>query len=248
MEEARMFEIWKGEALAEGVVGDGQCVSLVVNNVNSWTAKLFPGITWTDYISSVKTANQLMQAGNSKYFLTIVNDHADVNQLPLQGDIMVFDSTPSKGYSDTVQNSAGHCGVCDSASASGYTLMQQNAPAIGQHVNDSSYAWNYRPCLGWLRPINQLAVTSAPVASANVGKTLTLPKLNANQTPDTVWHVYNVAGPYDLAHATHVLDPALYGGLKYVIQADMGNGIYVIDTQDYGQVAIWTEATNAVIS
>ncbi|MGH7239940.1 MAG: hypothetical protein ACREHG_07725, partial [Candidatus Saccharimonadales bacterium] len=36
--------------------------------------------------------------------------------------------------------------------------------------------------------------------------------------------------------------------MSYVIQADKGNGIYVINTQDFGRVAIWTEDTAATIT
>ncbi|MGH7238165.1 MAG: hypothetical protein ACREGF_06540 [Candidatus Saccharimonadales bacterium] len=242
-----------GQILAvDGVPADkGQCSQVPV----SWAMAVFPGVAWSALLPEVGSNGGVDEwAGKStKYFTWIENNHADVNQLPLQGDIMVFGATPAKGYSNTFSNPDGHTGVCDSATPTGYTIVQQNAPNFGESVNDSSYPWKLNPCLGWFRAVNQPAnvtplpspstpAAPAPSNSINVGKNLNLPKTI------TQWHVYNVAGPYDLAHATHILDPAKYGGLSYVIQKDLGNGIYAINTQDFGQVAIYTKDTVATIS
>ena len=250
------FQTWKNGVLGQILDSDqvpadkGQCSQVPV----SWAEYLFPGVKWSDLLPAVGSDAGVDQwAGkNTKYFTWIANDTNDVNQLPMQGDIMVFGATPAKGYASQFKNPYGHTGVCDTASPTGYTIVQQNAPNFGESVNDSSYPWKLNPCLGWFRAVNQPAnvapqpspstPVTQPANSINVGRTLNLPK-SVSQ-----WHVYNVAGPYDLAHATHILDPAQYGGLSYVIQKDLGNGIYAIDTQDFGQVAIWTKDTVATIS
>lgn len=253
------FITWKSSVLGQVLDTDkvkadaGQCSQVPI----SWAEYLNPGVAWSDMLPAVGSDAGVDQwAGkSSKYFTWIENNTSDVNQLPLQGDILVFGATPAKGYSNQFKNPYGHTGVCDSASPTGYTLVQQNAPNFGESVNDSSYVWKLNPCLGWFRPANQPAntaplpsaatpsvQTSVPQNSINVGRTLNLPKSISS------WHVYNPDGPYDLAHATHVLDPAEYGGLSYVIQADKGNGIYVIDTQMFGPQAIWTANTVATIT
>lgn len=243
------YQAWKNSVLGKVLDSDhvaadnGQCTQVVI----SWGEQIYPGVAWQDLFPPVKAAKDMFNNYNKKYWLQIPNNRNDVNQLPLQGDILIFDKTPSQGYANQYDNPYGHAAVCDSASPTGYTIVQQNAPMPGEAVNDSSYAWKLNPCLGWLRPLNQPAnVTpqpspTPPQASSNVGKTLYLPKTIAQ------WHVYNVDGPYDLAHATHILNPAMFGGLSYKIVQDKGNGIYIIDTQDFGPVAIWTAGTVATI-
>lgn len=128
-------------------VGDGQCVPLV----NAYAQKLFPKENWSVTLGNVKSAKQLFKSANAKYFQKIENNHSDPNQLPKQGDIMVFDETPHAGATNTFKNPDGHTGVCDSASSSGYRLLQQNAPSNGAPANVTNYPWNFRYCIGWLR-------------------------------------------------------------------------------------------------
>lgn len=235
----------------DGVKNDaGQCSQVPI----SWAEVLFPGVPWSKLLPLANGNGGVdTWAGRSTDYMTwIENNTSDKNQLPMVGDIIVIGATPAKGYTSTFKNPQGHTGVVKSASVSGYTLIQQNSPALGSGVNDTSYPWNHFPVLGWFRPKNQVvnapnpapAPAQIPVMSNNVSKILTLP---GNITS---WHVYNPAGPYNLAHATHVLNPSLGGpgGLHYAILADLGNGIYKIHTEDYGDVAIWTQGTPASIT
>lgn len=245
-----MFESWKNSVLGKVLDTDGnkadtdQCTQVPL----SWAITLYPGIKWTDMLAPVPAAKD-WAGKSSKYFTWIANNKADVNQLPLQGDIMVFGATPANGSTDTFDNPNGHVGVCDSASPTGYTLVQQNAPKSGEAVNDTSYAWNYRPCLGWFRPVQQTVHTApvpvppAPVVSTNVGKTITFPE------KDTFIPVYHVGGPYDGAHKLGGLDPALFHRpLGYPILADLGNGLYKVHSEDWGDVAVSPNGTGATIS
>lgn len=233
-----MYESFKADVIGK-IIGDGQCVALVVNTSNSYTEYLFPGVNWTTIISPVPSAKDLLGAANSKYYTAIANNHDDPNQVPEQGDIMVFDATPAEGYANTYNNPDGHCGICDSASASGYSLLQQNSPNIGSAVNVTSYAWKYRPCLGWLHPVNSSA--PAPSQPAPATKTIYLPPTTGP------WHVYNVDGPYSPAQAKGIIVPSLYGGLTYPIVEELANGVVVINTQDYGQGALWTAGSDVII-
>jgi hypothetical protein len=151
------YETWKASVLGQ-VIGDGQCVSLVVNNGRSYTAALFPGISWEDIMPPVASAYQLANKSN-QYLNWVANDVNDANQLPSQGDIMVFGPTPAAGHTDQFVNPDGHTGVCESANSNGYNLLAQNSPSTGDAANITYFAWDYRPCLGWYTIVVQTAPT-----------------------------------------------------------------------------------------
>lgn len=239
------LQAWENSVLGKVLDTDGlpkdkgQCSQVPI----SWAEDIFPGVTWAALLPEATYVEEW--AGKStKYFAWIANNPSDKNQLPLPGDILIFGATPAKGYTMTYENPGGHAAVCKSASISGYTIVEQNEP-LGSGVHDGSFAWTLRPCLGWFRAINTIVSTpapapvaphpaAAPVMSVNVDKQLVFPSSVHS------WWVYNVGGPYDQAHHTHVLTKA--AGLSYPIKRDLGNGLYVITTHDYGDVAVWGTA------
>lgn len=234
------YTAFKAQVLGK-VIGDGQCVSLVVNNSNAYIEYLYPGVSWPSIMAPVVGAKDLAGKGNS-YLIWIANDHNNPNQKPSQGDIMVFDATPEAGYSNTYANPYGHTGICESASAAGYVLLQQNAPAFGEAVNVTEYAWKFRPCIGWYHPT--LNVTPAPPTPAPTGHTITLP---ATTGP---WHLYKPGGPYNpsvSADVKGVLWPSKFGGLTYPIDENIGNGIYRITSQDFGQGDLFTNGSSVIV-
>lgn len=226
------------------VIGDGQCVALVVNNSQAYVEALFPGVNWTTIIPPVDSARQM--GGKTNQYLTWVqNDHNNPNQVPEQGDIMVFDYTPQAGYANTTQNPYGHTGVCDSADAGGYSLLQQNSPSYGSPANVTHFAWKFRPCLGWYHPANGgSAPAPAPAPTPqppSTGHTVFLP---ATTGP---WHLYPEGGPYTYAAAKALLYPAQFGGLTYNILVDRGNGVYTIQTQMFGRGDIYTKGSDVIV-
>ena len=244
-----MYETFKSSVLGK-VIGDGQCVALVVNNSNAYVEALFPGVNWTTVMAPVSSAFQLAGRGNA-YLQWIPNDHNDPNQLPEQGDIGVSGPTPQAGYSNTFPNPDGHCWIFDSATPSGYGALQQNAPAFGQSVNVTEYAWKFRPVLGWYHPVTPgttpaptptPAPDPAPPTPAPAGQTIFLPPTTGP------WHLYNDDGPYSPSQAKGVLVPSQFGGLTYPIVGSKGNGIYIINTEDFGQGALWTNGSDVKIS
>ncbi|MGH7239941.1 MAG: hypothetical protein ACREHG_07730 [Candidatus Saccharimonadales bacterium] len=99
------FADWKASVLGKVLDSDnvpqdkGQCSQVPV----SWAEYLNPGIKWSDMLTPVTGVREW--AGKStKYFTWVENNTEDINQLPLQGDIMVFDATPKKGFSDQYNN------------------------------------------------------------------------------------------------------------------------------------------------
>jgi hypothetical protein len=233
---------WKARVLGRRI-GDGECVSLVVNNSEAYVESLFPGVSWPSIIPPVYAAKDM--AGKSTMYLTwIFNDHNNPNQLPKQGDIMVFGATPSAGYTNTFNNPYGHAGVCDSADAGGYNLLQQNSPAYRNPANITRFAWRFRPCLGWLTPVK--TPTPAPPTAPPSVQTVFLP---ASAGP---WHAYAPGSSYnpnDRSAVRGILRPDLYPpGLTYPIRGWVGNVAVAIDTQYFGRVVIWVQGTVARIT
>lgn len=124
--------------------GDFDCVDI---------AKAYAQNLFGTYSGIVGYGNAVDLWGNinETYFTKIANDPKDPNQLPLQGDIMVFGATPKLGYTNQYDNPFGHIGVCDSANSSGYTLLQQSS-GTGKKPWLQYQPWNFRPTLGWYRP------------------------------------------------------------------------------------------------
>jgi hypothetical protein len=145
--------------------GDFDCVDIA----KAYAQNLFPGVGWVTLVG-YGNAKDLWGRINENYFTKIPNDPKDANQLPLPGDIMVFDKTPIAGYSNQFDNPYGHVGVCDTADKSGYNLLQQ-ASGTGKKPWIGYAQWNYRKCLGWYRPkvINQPA--PQPTGGNNMGAT-----------------------------------------------------------------------------
>lgn len=87
---------------------------------------------------------------------------------------------------------------------------------------------------------------SLPQPAANKGTTgfLSLP------SAATSWRVYNASGPYTAGSEVGRLNPSLFGGLTYQILGNPTANVYLIQTQNFGKVAIYagseTGATVAI--
>ncbi|WP_018659920.1 peptidoglycan recognition protein family protein [Allofustis seminis] len=77
---------------------------------------------------------------------------------------------------------------------------------------------------------------SRPSSSKSAGKTLHLPA-NAD-----TWRIYRTNGPYTVGNEVGFLRPAKFGGLTYEIKGTPVANVYLIDTQDFGRVAIYAGA------
>src|SRR4051812_22791428 len=119
------YSTFKASVLGK-VIGDGQCVSLLVNNPQAFVEQTWPGVSWTTIVAPVSGAKDLFTAANPAYFEKILNDVNNPNQLPQQGDGLIFSQTPYPGYTNTFNNPWGHFGFCDKADSSGYWLLQEN--------------------------------------------------------------------------------------------------------------------------
>jgi len=56
------------------------------------------------------------------------------------------------------------------------------------------------------------------------------------------WGVYNPNGPYVSAHVIGYLAPSQYGGLSYAVIGKPATDVYLIQTESFGQVAIYAPA------
>ena len=54
-----------------------------------------------------------------------------------------------------------------------------------------------------------------------------------------IWHIYKPGGPYTLPYAIGALDPKRFNGLTYDILGSPAPHIYLIKTQNFGEVAIY---------
>lgn len=235
------YQSWKPQART--IIGDGECVSFIVNNSRAYVEALWPGVSWTTIIGGVIGAKDLLKTANPAYFDIVLNDHNNPNQLPPVGAIMVFDETPHPGATNKFVNPYGHTGICDgNANNSGFDLAQQNAPSTGQGFNVTRYPWNFRYCLGWLVPkLGNPTPAPAPAPGPTTGRTIWLPPTTGP------WHVYPENGPYTYAAAKGLIYPSYFGGLTYDILADKGGGIYTIGTKSYGRGDIYTRGSDVII-
>ena len=231
-----MYQTFKASVLGH-VIGDGQCVSLIVNNPQAYIEHLFPGVAWENIIAPVAEAREL--AGKSNQYLTwVANDHNNPNQVPPQGAIMVFDATPQAGYTNTFNNPDGHAGICDSANASGYGLLAQNSPNSNEAANVTFFPWKYRPCLGWYL-IGGSPAPTPPPAPVPTSETITLPKTTGP------WHLRDIN---NFNHIIGIINPIALGrDLTYTIQGHPSTYIYWIDSTDYGLGAIDVQGSDVII-
>lgn len=72
-----------------------------------------------------------------------------------------------------------------------------------------------------------------PTANKNTGGSLRLPA----SAPS--WRIYREGGPYTVGNQIGTLNPSLFGGLTYAILANPTANVYVIQTRDFGRVAIY---------
>lgn len=258
MNQQEVYQHFKFYALGRGLDVDGQFGNQCVDVIDAYAQYLFPGVAWSISVPPVASAKMLGSHHNPQYFDWIENDHNNPSQLPVQGDVLVCDSTPQAGYANQFANPDGHTGIVDSCNSSGYVLLQQdgsrNVDAQGNahgvsFLNSAPVAWRYRPVLGWLRAkLAQSAPQPAPAAvqPIPVGHTLTLP---ATTGP---WHLYNEGGSYNPndPHSFHgIIDPRAYGRpLSYAILADLGNGKYRIRSEMFGEGVLNTKGSDVVVS
>ena len=234
-----MYNSFKQSVLGR-VIGDGQCVSLVVNNPQAYVEHLFPNVPWTNIIAPVTGAKDM--AGKPNQYLTwVANDVNNPNQVPPQGAIMVFDQTPYPGYTNTFDNPYGHTGICDSANASGYWLLAQNSPYSGEGANVTFFPWKYRHCSGWyIVGGGSSSVPPTPPVPAPTGQTITLPKTTGP------WHLRDRSNLNDILY---IIDPRAFGrDLSYAVQGHPSEFIYWITSQSGIAGAIDVEGSDVVIS
>lgn len=86
-------------------------------------------------------------------------------------------------------------------------------------------------------PIQPPVNPSPPVTTPSTGKTLNLPGTS------TSWRIYGLNSSPVAGNEVGFLNPSLFCGLSYSILADRGNGVYEINTRDFGRVQIYGVAS-----
>lgn len=109
----------------------GECVGLI----SLWMDNLQIPHEWGN-------AKDLLANADTNYLDVIYNDPKNLNQFPVQGDIMVFGASWGGGY--------GHTGIIDEATGKDFLLFEQNNP--GGNPPEVIGHPNYTGVLGWLHP------------------------------------------------------------------------------------------------
>lgn len=248
MSQQDIYESFKSAVIGKPLDVDGNGIECV-DVADGLAQAYFPGHSWTELLPPVAGAKQLATNYNPNFFDWVANNHADANQLPSVGAIMVFDATPAPGYSNQFPNPDGHAGGCDSASSANYVLLQENAPNAGEYVNATTYGWKFRPCMGWLVPKLESAPAPAPTPDTSlVGKEVWL-----HAVP--VWHVYKVGTQPIISNAIGTLAPSKYdhgpGGQPGLTYPILGVSSYAhtvtIKTDTYGEVDIYLDGDAQIL-
>ena len=142
------YQTWKQNTLGNHYdvdnSGDYDCVDI---------PKLRAVDLYGDWVRTIGYGNakDLYNGASDTYFEKIANDPANPDQLPIQGDIIVFSETPYPGYTNQYSNPYGHTGVVDSCDSNGYTIISQSS-GTGNPAQLHTSGWHFRHCIGWLRP------------------------------------------------------------------------------------------------
>jgi GH25 family lysozyme M1 (1,4-beta-N-acetylmuramidase) len=165
-----------------------------VDAVDQYAQDIF-GVPWNVCVGGVMGAKQLLDVAPDEYWIRINNDPGNPNQMPIQGDVVVFGGSSI--------NEWGHTAVVDTADQNGMWVVQQDgfaAPLIqtpdGLFSNKPAHrAWlnYYSPgtgmILGWLRPrenkIINYKAPSAPTPAPSPSHAL-LPFQRTTQKVDKV--------------------------------------------------------------
>ena len=117
----------------------------------------------------------------------------------------------------------------------GKTYTIQQVKVVNQSASKRAYLLS--EIVSWVLEQDLIPVTAQtakkPTRWINSGSTLHLPGTVSK------WRVYRENGPYTVGNEVGYLNPAKFGGLTYAIKGDRLNDVVVIDTQDFGRVAIY---------
>lgn len=126
----------------------------------------------------------------------------------------------------------------------GKTYTIQQVKVVNQSASKRAYLLS--DIVSWVLEQDLIPFTAQtakkPTRWINSGSTLYLPG------DVSKWRVYRENGPYTVGNEVGFLNPAKFGGLTYAIKGDRMNDVVVIDTQDFGRVAIYVaKSTGATI-
>lgn len=139
-------ETWFANVIGKSVDVDGAYGYQCKDVVDSYCQAIWGN--WTDTIRP-NNAKDCFNGCNPDYFDRIPQDWNDPNQIPIRGDIIVYDA--SKLVPE------GHIAVVESATNENITVIQQDGYLqIPTHRKVLGYTLdNGARCIGWLRPKNK---------------------------------------------------------------------------------------------
>ena len=132
--------------------------------------------------------------------------------------------------------------VIGSNYATGETVpswVKSNTYAVTQVSGDRALLGTI---MSWVY-LRDLKAVSSEVASAPSKPTSAKRYLNLKPHM-TKWAIYNQSGPYTTSYKIGEVKPAMFGGISYEILGNPVTDVYIIQTRDYGRVAIWAPRDN----
>lgn len=99
--------------------------------------------------------------------------------------------------------------------------------------------------LGWSEDCDGVRIVEPEAQPSAQTISITLPATSG------LWHLYTPGGPYNPgapADVKGILNPGKFGGLTYPIVASLGDGVYRINSEDFGEGDLWTNGSSVVIS
>lgn len=175
---------WFGSAIGKAMNPDQAYGLQCVDVTDHYAEAIFPGVPWQTSVGGVNGAKDLLRVANRNYWEVINNEPGNPNQLPAQGDVLVWGGTSYNPY--------GHTAVADKVHGGGSWVLQQNSNGLANQAVHRSYVPYYGigtgALTGWLRPRGDRmpgdAAPSVPGAklltvTANVAIVRTSPRVEA---------------------------------------------------------------------
>jgi hypothetical protein len=239
-----MYDSFKNSVLGFGLDIDGAFGRQCVDPILAYGSALFPGVHWSVLFNTpVGSAKNMFDKANEKYWVKVLNDHKNANQLPPRGAIVVFAASPEQGYTSTFSNIDGTVGIVDSADSKYIYHLHQDSSEARPTVRLKQRAWRYTRCIGWLIPRAQVVPTPAPtLGDSRIGRTLYL-----HGVPS--WRVYRVGDEPVRKNTYNFIYPGRFRegpggqlGLQYRIEGvSKYPNCVTIRTESYGLVDIFLD-------
>lgn len=200
------YTLWRASAIGRAMNPDNYAGYQCKDVIDDYAQFLWAGKSWRETVKP-NDAAFVFDGAPDEYWDKIENDPYNYNQLPQQGDVIIWNGWAS--------NPAGHIAVVDTADVNGVTVVEQDG--FAQTPAKLKYwGWNVLQCRGWLRP-----KLGKPTVSTGATRVVTnVDGVNGRVEPNTSQDPVQSYGSGDVLTFSH----AVRGGDPY----GNGNNIWFV--------------------